>query len=157
LNNIIKHVSTLQTKVDAYALQCSVLFNACAPKELNQILTPIATVLNSLGQKIPDDVSVQEVERQVLLVTSKFEEEPDSVLINLSTNAPDNYGIIMQAYSILTALAYVAAPKLFPYFASRWCDYCLKHKASSKYIPGEPSVFCDFIIHLPISIRSPLF
>jgi hypothetical protein len=137
LNDVIEHVSTLQTKLDAYALQSYIFFNACDPHEMNQLLMTIVTTLNSLGQKIHDTISIRDVQSEVSFVMSKFEEEPDDALMNLSTATTENHDIIMQAYSIIASLAYVARPKLYPYFAASWSNFCLKHKASSKYTPGE--------------------
>jgi hypothetical protein len=101
----------------------------------------IVTALNSLGQKIHDTLSLHDVQSEVSFVMSKFEEEPDDALMNLSTTTTENHAIIVQAYSILTSLAYVLRPKLHPYYAASWSKFCLKHKALSKYTPGEHSFY----------------
>jgi hypothetical protein len=42
----------------------------------------------------------------------------------------------MQAYNIIVDLAYVARPKLYPYFVARWCQFFLKHKIACIYTPA---------------------
>ncbi|KAL3778690.1 hypothetical protein ACHAWO_010721 [Cyclotella atomus] len=42
----------------------------------------------------------------------------------------------MQAYNIIVDLAYVARPKLYPYFVARWSQFFLKHKIACIYTPA---------------------
>lgn len=49
-----------------------------------------------------------------------YERESDDSLFGVEQINSDNHGAIMQGYNILTSLAYVVKPKLYPFFVARW-------------------------------------
>ncbi|KAL7514692.1 hypothetical protein ACHAXN_012594, partial [Cyclotella atomus] len=52
LGKVVEHASSLQIKLDAYELLRHILFYACAPKEMGQLLITMIGVLKSLGEYI---------------------------------------------------------------------------------------------------------
>jgi hypothetical protein len=140
LGNVVEHVTSSQSKlVDAYALQHDILFTRCAPKEMGRLLLTILGVLASLGEVIPDEVHEQEIALQVRFASANTKQALDDGLVFSHVSDSEHQNNIMQAYYILMGVAYIANPRLFPYFAARWVQYCLKNKVSSKYTAGEIS------------------
>lgn len=133
----MKYATSLQTKLDAYALQYNILLSACAPKEMAQLLVTIIDVLSSLGEIISDEVSGAEIALQVSCATTNVEKALDDDLLQSHRSNSEHQANVMQAYNILTGVAYFAKPALFPYFAARWVQYCLQNKISNQYTAGE--------------------
>jgi hypothetical protein len=124
LNEIIEHASSLQVKLDAYELLHHILFPACAPKEMRQLLATMIEVLKSLGEKIRyENVASGDITAEVFSAVRRYEKESNDSLLDLNTSIPDDNVAIMQAYNIIVNLAYVARPKLYPFFVARWSNF----------------------------------
>jgi predicted ATPase len=140
LEKVMEHTTCLQTRLEAYKLLHSIILGACAPKEYTQFITTIAELLRSLGEDLPsdDDAMSRDLAHQVVATKKNFEEKSDDALINMYGSGSDSQVAIVHAYSILVHIAYVAKPKLFPYYAARAVQYCLNTKVACKYVPGKP-------------------
>ena len=163
---VVQHASSLRTKLNAYSLQCFILLSACSPKEMDVLLNTIVATLEALGEKLPGDVSPTDISSQIRSAQLKVGKESDNNMFLLNKVSTESQTNIMQAYNILTSLAYVARPKLYPYFAARWVQYTLEHKVSSKYTPGnvnrhqKPSLYflicAHFSFYLSRFVTMPL-
>lgn len=137
LNMILEHAKSLQTKLDAYALLHSILLNACAPNEMDQLLITMTSILRTLGEDIPNDAPEERIAIQVDLAAEQFNETSDDSLLDTSKSISEHEMAVMQAYNTLVYLAYVARPKLFPYYVTCWARFHLDHKVNCEYTPGK--------------------
>lgn len=96
-------------------------------------------MLGSFGEEVRyEDVSQSEITTQINSVVASFNQESDDVLmLHMYTSSSSNHTAIMQAYNILVNLAYVAKPKLYAYFVSRWAQFFLKNKVACIHTPGK--------------------
>jgi predicted ATPase len=140
LEKVMEHTNSLQTRLEAYKLLHSIILGACAPNDYTQLITTIAELLRSLGEDLPsdDDAMRRDLANQVFNTKKSFEEKSNDALMNMYGSGSDSQVAIVHAYSILVHLAYVAKPKLFPYYAARAVQYCLNAKVACKYVPGKP-------------------
>jgi hypothetical protein len=90
----------LQTKLEAYAIQRSIVLIDVAPKDVNQLLDTMIELLQSLGENIPGEVNKEEITKQIGLVMASFERESDHNLLHLFTNNSKDHAAIMQGYNM---------------------------------------------------------
>lgn len=135
-NIVIDHANSLQDKLDAYAIQQLIV--AGDPDDTDPLRGTIIELLKSLGEQIPcDDEAKNNVSNEVCQeLVEIFQVETDDNLLHLHQGSPENYIVIMQAYSILVGISYIR-PRVNAYYITRWARYFLKHKAESKYVPRE--------------------
>jgi len=69
----------------------------------------------------------------------QFQSKSNDDLLHNYTQDSKDHVTIMRMYNILSNLAYVAKPKLWPYFVARWAQYCLKHRVACDNTPGTLS------------------
>lgn len=140
LNKVVEHATSLHTKLDAYYLLHSLLLAALVPKEMGQLLNTIVDVLGALGENVPvANVTSEDVSSQVCSAKLQFQSKSNDDLLHNYTQDSKDHVTIMRMYNILSNLAYVAKPKLWPYFVARWAQYCLKHRVACDNTPGTLS------------------
>ena len=133
MNKVVENTTSLRTKLDAYAILHSILFNAFEAQEMGRLLVTIVGVLGSLGEAVQcNDLTEKHINNQVLIARAGFERESNDELLHNYRSEDQN--TVMQAYNILVHLAYVAKPKFYPYYVARWAQYCLNQKVAT---PGE--------------------
>ena len=112
----------------------------CNPDDANQLMATVIGLLKSLGEHIPcDEEARRDISKQVDTVTTSFQLESDDKLLQMHEFSSEKSDVIMQAYSILVSLGFIANPQLNAYYVARWSQFCLKHKIASKYVPCELS------------------
>jgi hypothetical protein len=100
-------------------------------------------VLASLGENLnlgPNNDNLYEITTaEIRLALETFKIESDDALLNANRVDAGDHMQVMEAYFILTRLAYLVKPELCPFFITRWTTYTLRNKVMSKYTPGEYS------------------
>ena len=114
----------------------------CNPDDANQLIATVIGLLKSLGEHIPcDEEARRDISRQVDIAIKSFQRESDDRLLQMPEfSSEKKHDAIMQAYSILVGLGFIAKPQLNAYYAARWAQFCLKHTVALKYIPCELSL-----------------
>ncbi|KAL7478293.1 hypothetical protein ACHAW6_004062, partial [Cyclotella cf. meneghiniana] len=157
LNTLVKHADSLETKLDAYELQQSILFNRFDPNEMGQLLVTVIDILMSLGENVThEDIATKDISNQVFLAKKRFDDSTDEILLHMQQVSSKNHVAIMQAYSILVAVVHIVRPKVFPYFAARWAQFCLQHRVACKHVAAVYVTFaivlCGKINHQDIQV-----
>lgn len=138
--------------MDAYVLQHDILFSACAPREMGPLLITIIGVLASFGENIRcENVSDDDIAAEVSSVMARLGEASDEALLNTQKVEFGNHVATMQAFNTLVNLAYVARPKLYPYFVARWTKFHLKNKVQCAF---TPAVYITFAVVMCQDINS---
>jgi chaperone required for assembly of F1-ATPase len=117
LDKVIQHADSMQTKLDAFSIQICLIYSAPDPNELSLLFNTMIDVLQTLGEELRQDISEEDIDQEVRLVTASFESESDDALLYLDeTTSQNQLSIIqtIQAYSILVGVAYFARPRLYP-------------------------------------------
>jgi hypothetical protein len=117
LDKVIQHADSMQTKLDAFSIQICLIYSAPDPNELSLLFNTMIDVLQTLGEELRQDISEEDIDQEVRLVTASFESESDDALLYLEETTSQNQLSIMQtiqAYSILVGVAYFARPRLYP-------------------------------------------
>jgi hypothetical protein len=117
LDKVIRHADSMQTKLDAFSIQISLIICAPDPNELSSLFNTMIDVLQTLGEELCQDISEEDIDKEVRLATASFESESDDALLYLDeTTSQNQLSIIqtIQAYSILVSVAYFARPRLYP-------------------------------------------
>lgn len=131
VNKVIHHATSLQTQIDAYTLKHSILMTECVHEETSELLSKIIDILNSLGEIIRDDVTDKDISALVCSVKEVFQAKSNNELLLVYQVEINDHNAVMQAYGIAANLAWIAKPKLFPFIASLWANYCVKQKVKS--------------------------
>lgn len=120
LNTIITNTEEFQHKIDAQILHAEVIL--LGHRDLPLALSAFNEVLSCLGEVIPErEDAIRNTCYQVTKAKCLLKDSDTSHYIKciewrrLAT---------MQAYSHLTTVIYFAFPDLYPYFVSKWAEYC---------------------------------
>ena len=117
LDKVIQHADSMQTKLDAFSIQICLIYSAPDPNELSLLFNTMIDVLQTFGEELCQDISEEDIDQEVRLVTASFESESDDALLYLDETTSQNQLRIIQtiqAYSILVSLTYFARPRLYP-------------------------------------------
>jgi hypothetical protein len=128
-----------QLRLDAYKLKHDIILDSCIPGEMAALLNTILDVLASLGEDLRSTEHLCEstISAEFRLASEMFEIEFNDASSHAYRVDSCDCTPVMEAYNILTNLAFLVKPKLCPYFVARWAMYTLRNKVMCKYTPGE--------------------
>jgi hypothetical protein len=160
LSKVIEHTNSNmgQLKLDAYKLKHDIILDSCIPGEMAALLNTILDVLASLGEdhRSTDNLCESTISAEFRSASEMFEIEINDALSHAYRVDSCDHKPVMEAYYIVSNLAYHVKPKLCPYFVTRWAIYTLRNKVMCKYTPGESFLFhgyCKLPIKLSLTIQ----
>ena len=142
---------SVESKIDAYELLADVLFSTFDEKDIDQYVFATLRILKSFGEDILiGNVAPGYINTQISMTKKRYENVKDETLLSMDKPASNRNLSIMKTYDILARVSYIAKPSLFPYYASKWAQFCLKSKAACKQVSSKLCQ-CIPLCHLPIN------
>ncbi|KAL7488203.1 hypothetical protein ACHAW6_013789, partial [Cyclotella cf. meneghiniana] len=135
---IIECGKCLEDTLEAYSLLVSMI--CLARKDLLLAFKTCLKVLNLLGEQIPDDVA--DINSTVMKAKMLFQKRSNEDLLAIAVEQTSRNISIMEFFSQLVTVAIIVKPRrICQYYVARWASFCLTHRVSCKYTPGE---FCGY-------------